>query len=369
MKIYVNYFKYYVIVFTLLVTSYNANAVGDVVGSGFSYQGELLHNGEPANGEFSIQIAMMLTETDGPPAVRANTYPNVQVTNGLFSIAEVDFGDAIYDGTEYWLQILVKKSSDPGFNHALLPRQRLSAVPYAVQAEFLDPGGASNGDILQFDGSNWVGQSPVINTPLWIQTSSNISYEIGKVGIGSGTSNPLATLHVNAQSGTGIDPFRVQKSGSTKLMVHDNGGVSIGTSGTAPDNGLIVNGDTSLKGDVAVSGDLKQPINSNGTWKYMVYATCGNSSSSEIHRSFNNTTATAPVIVISGISAGTCTFSFPENIHQRFFQASATSINISRGVTCWNGSITGSLGQSKLSCKRYNGTGSGSNGRIMVMVF
>ncbi|OLY92423.1 hypothetical protein SAMN05444008_11684 [Cnuella takakiae] len=61
----------------------------------------------------------------------------------------------------------------------------------------------------------------------------------GNIGIGIVTSS--SKLAVNAP--TGASPFRVYVNNGTKLMVHANGGVSVGSS-TAPavSNGLFVNG-------------------------------------------------------------------------------------------------------------------------------
>ncbi|MEJ7676439.1 MAG: hypothetical protein WKG06_00870 [Segetibacter sp.] len=58
----------------------------------------------------------------------------------------------------------------------------------------------------------------------------------GNVGIG--TTNPTERLHINSASGT--NALRVQVNGSTKLLVHKDGGVSIGSYVTPPANGLYV---------------------------------------------------------------------------------------------------------------------------------
>lgn len=65
--------------------------------------------------------------------------------------------------------------------------------------------------------------------------------ESGEVGIG--TTNPVAQLHINADTG---DPLRAQVSGSTRLLVSDNGGTSIGYNTTPPSQGLYVYGDVGI---------------------------------------------------------------------------------------------------------------------------
>jgi hypothetical protein len=57
-----------------------------------------------------------------------------------------------------------------------------------------------------------------------------------KVGIG--TFIPAARMQIDAN--TGEDPFRVRVNGETKMLIHDNGGVSIGSSNTPVENGLRV---------------------------------------------------------------------------------------------------------------------------------
>ena len=57
---------------------------------------------------------------------------------------------------------------------------------------------------------------------------------------GFGTSTPNAQVNIN--SAVGVDALRVQVAGSSKLFVHNGGGVSIGTPSTPPANGLLVSG-------------------------------------------------------------------------------------------------------------------------------
>ncbi|GJM09348.1 MAG: hypothetical protein DHS20C11_16240 [Lysobacteraceae bacterium] len=60
-------------------------------------------------------------------------------------------------------------------------------------------------------------------------------------GVGIGVNNPSDYLHVSAPGGS--DALRVQIGGTTRLRVHDNGGVSIGANVGPPAAGLVVSGD------------------------------------------------------------------------------------------------------------------------------
>jgi len=316
------------IAISILFITTNAFAVGDIIGSAFSYQGELMDGSSPANGDYSIQIALMLTEFPGPTAVTFREFPNVTVTNGLFTIPEVDFGDVVYDGTEYWLQLLVKNSNDPGSHIALEPRQRLSAVPYAVQAEFLAANGASNGEVLQFNGADWVGQAVTLSP--WTVTASQITYTAGKVGIGTG--GPNATLHISADASD--DPFRVQVGSSTKLVIKNNGGMSVGTNNSSPPQGGLY-----------VHGDVKQNGSNNGIMKYMVNFYCSNdNATATIYRQANLINSSS-VSIGAGFNQAECFITFPTDISQRYWQVSA---------------VTGSLASDGFNiganCKTFNNT-------------
>src|SRR3712207_5358710 len=59
---------------------------------------------------------------------------------------------------------------------------------------------------------------------------------------GIGTADPTAKLHVNSTV-SGQIPLRVQILGTTRFLVHNNGGMAIGTNETPPSNGLYVSGD------------------------------------------------------------------------------------------------------------------------------
>lgn len=68
----------------------------------------------------------------------------------------------------------------------------------------------------------------------------------GKVGInenlGIGTYFPEAKLHIN----TTLIPIKVQVNGATKLLLSNNGGLSVGSGSTPPPNGIYVGGQVGI---------------------------------------------------------------------------------------------------------------------------
>jgi len=335
-------YKY--ILLMLLVFGLNSSiSLAATTGSAFSYQGELTDNGSPANGDYDITVSLFPNLTGGS-SVMDESFPDTPVVNGLFNL-RVDFGDVVYENSDiYYIEIEITPSSG-GATSVLAPRNELLAVPYAVQAQYLAPGTATNGDVLSFDGNNWVPASAGGSSP-WNVSGSTLTSP-GRVGVGEptpsaqlhvtnntgqisllkvddvsdtrmviqatgktgiGTTGPTDRLHV--RSSAGEDPLRVQIENSTKLRVHQNGGTSLGVNSptNTPDNGLYV------------AGDVKQSENSNGMLKYMFRATCDATPTIDGEYNGTNVTGTA---TISRNNVGNCTINLPINIQSNFISATA----------------------------------------------
>jgi hypothetical protein len=325
------------------------------VGSSFSYQGQLLDQGQPANQKYDIRILAYHQETGGAVQMEVD-FIDVIVNNGLFTIPEVDLGDSLFQGDEVWLELEVSIAGNDNFE-TLAPRQRISAAPYAVQAEFLSANGASTDDVLQFDGNNWVPQAIQVDS-YWSTHTSNpdaIHYNDGDVGIGS--IYPSAKLHIFGSVGN--EAFIVNVGNQQKMIVSNNGGLSVGAPIAAPIDGLRVQGNTQLQ------GDTQQPVASNGMMKYMVHAFCAGTNSLLI-KSYNGVDSGSAFALGSG--TGACTIAFPIDIHNRFWQATAVlpSDSERRAVSC----KLSSSSNSSLDCELFKASsGNLKNGQIMVLIY
>ena len=100
-----------------------------VLGTGFTYQGQLKNNGVPVSGSCDIAFRVFDAASGGSRISVALT-PTVAITNGLFTTV-LDFGPNVFTGEPRWLDMLVHCPSVPGAFTALGPRQALTAVPYA----------------------------------------------------------------------------------------------------------------------------------------------------------------------------------------------------------------------------------------------
>jgi hypothetical protein len=131
---------FFVLVFTLLGLAVIGQAQKAVpqretqadMGTAFSYQGQLVRNGKPANGAFEFQFALY-DEAEAGSQVGLTLTQVITVENGLFT-TPLDFGDDVFAGQARYLQIAVRLRGSLGDHTALSPRQSLTPAPYALYA-------------------------------------------------------------------------------------------------------------------------------------------------------------------------------------------------------------------------------------------
>lgn len=114
------------------------------LGSGFTYQGRLVYNGQPVNNDTCSIIFSLWDATIGGSQIGSDRYVVVHPQDGYFT-AEVDFGSGVFTGDERYLQLQVDCAgdSDPGTG-TVLPRVRLAGTPYALG---LQPGAHIEGSL------------------------------------------------------------------------------------------------------------------------------------------------------------------------------------------------------------------------------
>jgi hypothetical protein len=106
-------------------------AVNVPVGSAFTYQGRLTDNGNPANNTYDFQFILYDAATGGNQQGGIVTQSSVTVSNGLFNV-QLDFGQTVFNGDARFLEVGVKPAGATGPYTVLIPRQGLTAVPYAL---------------------------------------------------------------------------------------------------------------------------------------------------------------------------------------------------------------------------------------------
>ncbi|MFK7956323.1 MAG: hypothetical protein AB8B96_09525 [Lysobacterales bacterium] len=132
--------------FIIIILSTAAQIQAEPLTSGFTYQGKLQSNNTPANGFFDFEFALHDAETDNAQ-IGSNVFvEDVVVIDGVFSVA-LDFGTEPYAGDQLWLDISVRNGSETGGYTGLLPRQKITATPYALHAEMVAMDAIGSGEI------------------------------------------------------------------------------------------------------------------------------------------------------------------------------------------------------------------------------
>ena len=284
----------------LMVMSTHSLAGNIEVGSQFSYQGELQDGGSPANGVYDLIIQLYDSDAGGN-SIDFNVFQDVSINNGLFNV-ELDFGDLPFNGDASWLEVNIRAGDSTGGYTILLPRQRVNVTPYAIQSAFVENG----------------------NSP-WVDVGGgaiNYSQDV-YIGNANTTSSSIFTIDSPANE----SPLRAKINGSTKMIIRDNGGTSIGLNSVAPDNGLRVEGDTDL------AGNLLQGVDNFGAIKAALTVTC--STASSIDKSFNAVNGQAFTIDDTiALGNGSCAIDFPFDLSDRFFVAMVKRQNDTRVVSC-----------------------------------
>ena len=153
-------------------------------------------------------------------------------------------------------------------------------------------------------------------------------------------------------------------SGTTLWAENTNGEtLSYALAGISSGNGTGVYGYSTSGYAGYFFGDVGQIGSRDGLVKAAVYADCKESGSS-ITQSFNNVAGT--IAIADGSSAGRCTIDFGFKISDRYFAATALSSSggSARGLSCDWGADS-----EKLDCFRWNSSGDGANGKIMVVIY
>ena len=141
-----------------------AGAVAAPVGTGFTYQGELKVSGAAASGAFDFEFALFNVATGGA-TIAAVLRDDAPVTGGLFTV-ELDFTDVPFAAAqEYFLEVRVREGASVGGYTQLLPRQKITPAPYAVNARTVQAGGVTQGAIAAGAVGNAQLQNGAVATP------------------------------------------------------------------------------------------------------------------------------------------------------------------------------------------------------------
>ena len=95
------------ILFSTLLMVVSAAVLGQV-STAFTYQGELVHDGNLADGTFDFEFALYTQALDGVVFAGPTTVEDAVVSDGLFAV-EIDFGAQVFGITDQWLEVRVRR--------------------------------------------------------------------------------------------------------------------------------------------------------------------------------------------------------------------------------------------------------------------
>ncbi len=155
-------------------------------GTAFTYQGRLNDGGSPANGNYDLQFTIYGALSNGSAVAGPTVLNDVAVSNGLFTVA-LDFGNQ-FPGAARWLEIAVRTNGGGSYSN-LVPRQRITAAPYAITASNVS-GTISAGQLS--------GAIPLAQLPATVVTNGagGVNLTGAFSGNGAGVTNvPLVALN------------------------------------------------------------------------------------------------------------------------------------------------------------------------------
>lgn len=169
----------------------------------FTYQGNLVLNGQPATGNYDFEFLLFDSLSGGTQIDITNVRPNLAVSDGIFTTT-LAFQDAQESTADRYLEIRVRPVGGNSYT-TLTPRTWMTSAPTAVKSWYshqagtaqnaLSLGGvAANQYVLTGDGRLSDARNPLPNSANYIQNrttqqaSSNFSIS------GTGTGNVLNAL-------------------------------------------------------------------------------------------------------------------------------------------------------------------------------
>ncbi len=123
-------------VFVFLLALVVGQSHAELMGTAFTYQGQLYDEGYPADGLYDFAFKLYDANSDGNKVGADVNMADADVNDGYFTV-KLDFGSSVFDGNARWLEIGVRQGvlSDPNVYTALSPRQEITPAPHAIYAE------------------------------------------------------------------------------------------------------------------------------------------------------------------------------------------------------------------------------------------
>jgi uncharacterized protein YaiE (UPF0345 family) len=157
-----------------------------------TYQGRLDSGTAPADGTYDFIFALQADDIGAAPVGAALPRLAVPVANGLFTVT-LDFGNQ-FPGSPRWLEIAVRTNGGGAFA-TLVPRQRLTATPYAIQTVNATAAGTVTGGV---PAGQITGTLPLAQLPAPVVTNGASGVNIAGTFTGNGAGVTNVNLALNS---------------------------------------------------------------------------------------------------------------------------------------------------------------------------
>ncbi len=331
-----------------------------LVSSSFTYQGLLKNGGAAVNArcDFTWNI---FADASGGTSLATDTDTNIQLTNGLFTVA-INVPVSLMDGNARYVEIQVRCPTGTGAYTTLSPRQELQAAPYALglRLPFSHTINSNTAPLFAITNTGGTDISPSV-----LGSSFGGDGVQGKsTGAGSADNGVYGETNSTSSADAAIKGVSTDAAAGGYFTGQGSYGV-YGTTNSAVGFGGYFNNSAIATSGAALyaNGDAKQALAADGFVKAGVYLHCFDTGST-IDRYFNNVNIT-PITVIDGSGAGRCTVDFGFNVRDnRYVVATAYGGGVARIVTFDPGTTL-----NRLDFFRFDQDGVGSDGTIMVLIY
>ncbi|MEM9530877.1 MAG: hypothetical protein AAGA23_08145 [Pseudomonadota bacterium] len=158
--------------------------------NGITYQAQLAFEGSPAEGNFDFEFELYDAEVGGNQVGVTVAVDDLIVAEGALSV-ELDFA-APFDGTQLWIAVSAREGSSTGALTELLPRQKITAAPYALHAEMVALNAISGAEIID----NSVTAAEIAGSAVGASELATNAVDTGAVQDGAITAAKLASNSV-----------------------------------------------------------------------------------------------------------------------------------------------------------------------------
>ena len=215
-----------------LLASSSAPGAPSPLGTAFTYQGQLVNGGSPANGNYDLCFKLYDDPATGSEIATPVLVAGEAVSNGVFTVT-LDFGTGAFTGGARWLELQVR-TNDPSASYIVLaPRQAVTPAPVALWTPQAATAGLASNVVTGTITAPHLGTPSTPNAgQLLSYSGTSLAWTTPPGGWGPSWllgGNAGTTPGVNFLGTTDLEPLQLRVNGTLGLCLQPTpaGGVSL----------------------------------------------------------------------------------------------------------------------------------------------